>query len=210
MDLPIIELNLNKFKKLKYLGEIFYILKTPIFIRGSYIYSNTPFDIDLIIINEDYIELYLRNIINIFYPKIKNDILFLKKIDLEDNYFRFLIKHKSYPLNLYAKNITDNINKFTFSNFPKKKLYIVNEYLKNFNYYHLKNYIFIAKLIIRALYEKYIIKINKWLIDLKVIYIELNKIKLEPNEKKLLEISNYILKSKTNYIFEYNKQKINY
>lgn len=210
MDLPIIELNLNKFKKLKYLGEIFYFYKIPIFIRGSYIYSNTPFDIDLIIINEDYIELYLRNIINIFYPKIKNDILFLKKIDLEDNYFKFLIKHKSYPLNLYAENITNYINNFTFDNFPKKKLYIVNEYLKNFNYYHLKNYIFIAKLIIRALYEKYIIKINKWLIDLKVIYIELNKIKLEPNEKKLLEISNYILKSKTYYIFEYNKQKINY
>lgn len=207
-------LNIDKNTNIKYnlnqLGDVFESSKIPLFIRGSLAYNNNnPFDLDFIVFNNNYDKIY--NVINIFYKnKYKIDLLLLEYSEL-DEYFKFVIKHKSVPLNDSAKNIFNKIKTFNFNEIPVKNLHRINSYLQNPNLTKKSNYIYISKLIIRSLYEKYIKYINLWLLDLKDIYYELKNIHILTNDEKyLLETANFILANKNhNYKISFKNLTIN-
>ena len=206
--LPILKETKNCLKLQKYL-KYFNLYHIPVFIRGSFIYSNNPFDLDIIIIkNKQYEKNYnfllfnLQNDIKLNY-NLKLDILELELYEL-NNYYNFLIKHKSVPLNNHAKVIFGKIKNYNFSEIPKKNYENINFYLQNFKN-STKAQIFISKKILRALYEKYLNNINIWAMDLKYIYILLKKTNLTKKEYELIKICNKILKTKNKINYCFNK-----
>lgn len=186
-----------------------------VYVRGSLaqnIFQQNLSDIDIIILyhkqvpsDRDEIEKHIEEIISNHEDNIHLDLLQLSYDEaINVSNIRFCLKTKSIPL-LIGKcgfDIRKIINDYKIKDIPKNNLANINKFLEIVKYNNpptlSRHHHFIAKKIIRSLYEKYIDKIKTWIISCKEIYNSLSKIRvfLSDYEFYLLSKSSLVLQNK--------------
>lgn len=186
-----------------------------VYIRGSLaqnIFQQNLSDIDIIILYHKHVPPYINNIkehVEEIIEKYENNIhLDLLQLSYDEaitvSNIRFCLKTKSIPLLIGRSgfDIRIVIKDYKIKDIPKTNLSNINKFLEIVKYHNTptlnRHHHFIAKKIIRSLYEKYLDKIKVWIISCKEIFNSLSKIKvfLSDYEACLLSKSSLVLQNK--------------